>query len=75
MVDRFTPLRVQMSADEAWVVMAALRWYRDTYLDDDEDRDDNEAAEAAHWRYHAQRVKVRLHKQLRSRGAPVPTDE
>jgi hypothetical protein len=69
MVDRFTPLRVQMSADEAWVVMAALRWYRDTYLDD------NEAAEAAHWRYHAQRVKVRLHKQLRSRGAPVPTDE
>jgi hypothetical protein len=74
-MDRFTPLRVQMSADEALVVMAALRWYRDTYLDDNEDRSDQEAAEASLWGYRAEQVKIRLHKQLRSRGAPVPTDE
>lgn len=71
-----TPLRIQMRADEAWVVMAALRFYRDTYLDDpDGDFSDEDAADAERAKYLVRLVYVRIHKQLRSRGYAVPVDE
>jgi hypothetical protein len=65
-----------MKGREAAVVMAALRYYRDTYLDDPEgDFTDEDAAEAGLWRLLGERVRVRIHKQLRSRGLAVPIDE
>lgn len=70
-----SPIRVAMRPEEAAVVMAALLYYEDTFLDPEADQNAEAEVEARHWTYLAGQIRIRLHRALRRRGYAVLSEE